>query len=329
MYFWWVLVSIRLLWEGGRNVKQLCEVGLTLSQLCLKIAPAIAEHWLGVDFKYCRIMELSSRHIIDWILNAVASFSSTEVKIRWQWWAVWLHQPGWISTPTTPGLPPPRMDKPSISHSAARISPPENLQILRCIFAKILSTARNVGLQAFLLAFRNAIREWGRGNSVWIASSLCQPNVFIRGRRLRAWLCHRQIPRLNMSHLPSTFPIESAVSYFHFVNVKIVCCVIVLNGGQCEAVLNISPDFVSCGKLVMSTLWLKLCIIYVVYIAGNSVYVVCIAGNCCVYVLCILWARGRLMCLSKHVEGSSRSPTFHLTDPASGQMIFTSNLASV
>ena len=134
-----------------------------------------------------------------------------------------------------------------------------------------------------------------------------------------------------MSHLPSTFSIESAVSYFHFVNVKIVCCVIVLNGGQCEGVLNISPDFVSCGKLVMSTLWLKLCIIYVVYIAGNSIYiyVVCIAGNCCVYVLCILWARGRLMCLSKHVEGSSRSPTFHLTDPASGQMIFTSNLASV
>ena len=130
MYFWWVLVSIRLLWEGGRNIKQLCEVGLTLSQLCLKIAPAIAEHWLGVDFKYCRIMELSSRHIIGWILNAVASFSSTEVKIRWQWWAVWLHQPVWINTPTTPGLPPPRMDKPSISHSAARISPPENLQIL-------------------------------------------------------------------------------------------------------------------------------------------------------------------------------------------------------
>ena len=70
-------------------------------------------------------MELSSRHIIGWILNAVASFSSTEVKIRWQWWAVWPHQPVWINTPTTPGLPPPRMDKPSISHSAARISPPK------------------------------------------------------------------------------------------------------------------------------------------------------------------------------------------------------------
>ena len=30
--------------RGVRNVKQLWEVGLTLSQLCLKIAPAIAEH---------------------------------------------------------------------------------------------------------------------------------------------------------------------------------------------------------------------------------------------------------------------------------------------
>ena len=308
-----------------RNVKQLWEAGLTLSQLCLKIAPAIAEHWLGVDFKYCRIMELSSRHIIGWILNAVASFSSTEVKIRWQWWAVWLHQPLWISTPTTPGLPPPRMDKPSISHSAARISPPENLQILRCIFAKILSTARNVGLQAFLLAFRNAIREWGRGNSVWIASSLCQPNVFIRGRRLRAWLCHRQIPRLNMSHLPSTFPIESAVSYFHFVNVKIVCCVIVLNGGQCEGVLNISPDFIICGKLVMVktvyymlyTLWATVCI-------------------CCVYcrqLLCIcvvyIVGKGAFDVFVQACRGQQQIPTFHLTDPASGQMIFTSNLASV
>ena len=48
--------------------------------------------------------------------------------------------------------------------------------------------------------------------------------------------------------------------------------------------LNISPDFVSCGKLVMSTLWLKLYIIYVVYIAGNSVYIRCVY---CRQLLCI------------------------------------------
>ena len=260
-------------------------------------------------------MELSSRHIIGWILNAVASFSSTEVKIRWQWWAVWLHQPVWINTPTTPGLPPPRMDKPSISHSAARISPPENLQILRCIFEKILSTARNVALQAFLLAFRNAIREWGRGNSVWIASSLCQPDVFIRGRRLRAWLCHRQIPRLNMSHLPSTFPIESAVSYFHFVNVKIVCCVIVLNGGQCEGVLNISPDFVSCGKLVMSTLWLKLYITCCKHCGQQYIYVLCVLQAIVVYMCCVYCGQGGVWCVCPSMSRAAADP--HLSSDRS------------
>ena len=88
------------------------------------------------------------------------------------------------------------MDKPSISHSApVRISQPENLPNFcrnSCLCWLCEHSYWHSGMRAW---------EWGHGNSVWIASSVCHPNVFIQTRRLCACLCHSQIPRLYLTLL--------------------------------------------------------------------------------------------------------------------------------
>ena len=105
-----------------------------------------------------------------------------------------------------------------------------------------------------------------------------------------------------------TFSIESAVSYFHFVNVKLVCCVIVLNGGQCEAVLNISPDFVSCGKLVMSTLWLKLYIICCIHCGQQYICMLCVLQAIVVYMCCVYCGQGGVWCVCPSMSRAAADP---------------------
>ena len=190
---------MHLLWEEeGATAMHI--VGLILSQLwdCISDSCALT----GVDFKYSRIVAslriiriVASLHIIDcWLLDNGITWHARQVgesggksggrsgvKARWQLGRVtasasvdYCSYHRWII-----------MDKPSISHSApVRISQPENLPNFcrnSCLCWLCEHSYWHSGMRAW---------EWGHGNSVWIACSVCHPNVFIQTRRLCACLCH-------------------------------------------------------------------------------------------------------------------------------------------
>ena len=148
----------------------------------------------GVDFRYCRIMASSPTlfrlgHPCT-LLTVGQVGNQVGVKARCGESGgpcECIGQCGLLLLPQV-DYPQPIMDKLSIyqplcSYHTQKIS--RNFCQNSCLCWRCEHSYWHSGMRA---------REWGHGNSVWIASSLCHPNVFIPNRRLRACLCHRQIP---------------------------------------------------------------------------------------------------------------------------------------